>query len=289
MKEFKRDNKNNYKNNKPRPNKPQRQGQPQERLGSRDSYGEEEKETSFIVGRNAVKEALKSGRPLDKLFIQNIQNKSSLGEIIALAKERNIPIKELTAQKLNQMSAGENHQGVIISCSAKEFVSLDEAFDSLNGEAPFFVIADEIEDPHNLGAIIRTAESAGANAVIIPKRRGVSLTSAVARTSAGAIEHMNVVRVTNLVDTIKSLQKRGVWVYCADMDGERWCQANLTGPLAIVIGSEGRGVGRLIKESCDGVLSLPMNGKINSLNASVACGIILYEATRQRLGIKSRG
>lgn len=293
MKEFKKDFNKNFKSkdgfkNKSRPFEKERQDRKNsERRGFKDE-AEQGTENSFIVGRNAVKEALKSDRPLDKLFIQNLENKAALGEIIAIAKEKGIPIKEVSGQKLIQMAGGENHQGVVLSCSAKEFMTLDEVFDSLGDEEPFFVICDEIEDPHNLGAIIRTAEAAGANAVIIPKRRGVSLTAAVAKSSAGAIEHMNVVRVTNLVDTIKQLKKRGVWVYCADMDGSNWCESNLTGALALVIGSEGRGVGRLIKENCDGVLSLPMNGKINSLNASVAIGILLYEATRQRLSIKAR-
>ena len=275
MKEFKREHKKDFNRNSKREN-PQKE---KDFSPSNDS--------SFIVGRNAVREALKSDRPLDKLFVQNLQNKGSLGELVSLAKEKGIPVKEMSAEKLSKMSEGENHQGIILSCSAKEYKTLEEVFASLDGKEPFFVMADEIEDPHNLGAIIRTAEAAGADAVIIPKRRGVSLTAAVARTSAGAIEHMDVVRVTNLVDTIKELKKMGVWVYCADMDGENWCEANLKGALCLVIGSEGKGVGRLIKENCDGVLSLPMCGRINSLNASVAAGILLYEATRQRLSIKA--
>ena len=275
MKEFKREHKKDFNRNSKREN-PQKE---KDFSPSNDS--------SFIVGRNAVREALKSDRPLDKLFVQNLQNKGSLGELVSLAKEKGIPVKEMSAEKLSKMSEGENHQGIILSCSAKEYKTLEEVFASLDGKEPFFVMADEIEYPQNLGAIIRTAEAAGADAVIIPKRRGVSLTAAVARTSAGAIEHMDVVRVTNLVDTIKELKKMGVWVYCADMDGENWCEANLKGALCLVIGSEGKGVGRLIKENCDGVLSLPMCGRINSLNASVAAGILLYEATRQRLSIKA--
>lgn len=247
-----------------------------------------ENKGSFIIGRNAVTEALKGSRDIDRLYIQNVENKSAMGKIIALAKDKGIPIKEVSAQKLAEMADGEIHQGVIASCSAKNFSTLEEVFEMLNGESPFFIIADELEDPHNLGAIIRTAEAAGANAVIIPKRRGVGLTATVARTSAGAIEYMPVVRVTNIVDTIKQLKEKNIWIYGADMDGENWCQTDFSGGVALVIGSEGKGISRLVRENCDVIVSLPMCGNINSLNASVAAGILMYEVTRQRLAIKAK-
>ena len=185
---------------------------------------------------------------------------------------------------------GPHHQGIAAVAACKQYATLDDLFAAAEqkGEPPFFVICDELNDPHNLGAIARSAEAAGAHGVIIPKHRSAGLTSTVYKASAGAVEYMPIARVGNISDTIKTLKKRGVWVYGLDMDGDMWCQTDLTGPLALVVGSEGAGFGRLVREQCDGLLSLPMAGRINSLNASVACGIALYEAARQRGGIAAR-
>ncbi len=249
---------------------------------------EREKREDLITGRNAVTEALKSGRALDSVLVARGERQGSIGAILARCRENGIPIKETDVRKLDAMAA--NHQGIIAIAACKEFVSVDELFAAAEakGEPPFFIVCDELEDPHNLGAILRTAEAAGAHGVIVPRRRSVGLTSTVYKASAGAVEYVPVARVANINDTLRLLKKRGVWVYGLDMDGEAWCEADLTGSMALVVGSEGRGVSRLVKENCDHILSLPMTGHINSLNASVACGIVLYEATRQRKGIKAK-
>lgn len=240
-----------------------------------------------IVGRNAVMEALKAGRPLDSVLIARGERQGSIGAIVARCRENGIPIKETDSRKMDFMA--QNHQGVIAVAACKDYVTLDELFAvaEQRGEPPFFIVCDELEDPHNLGAILRTAEAAGAHGVVVPRRRAVGLTGAVYKASAGAVEYVPVARVANITDALKEMKKRGVWVYGLDMDGEDWCSADLTGAMALVVGSEGRGVSRLVRENCDFVLSLPMVGKINSLNASVACGIVLYEASRQRQGIKA--
>lgn len=240
-----------------------------------------------IVGRNAVMEALKAGRPLDSVLIARGERQGSIGAIVARCRENGIPIKETDSRKMDFMA--QNHQGVIAVAACKDYVTLDELFAvaEQRGEPPFFIVCDELEDPHNLGAILRTAEAAGAHGVVVPRRRAVGLTGAVYKASAGAVEYVPVARVANITDALKEMKKRGVWVYGLDMDGEDWCSADLTGAMALVVGSEGRGVSRLVRENCDFVLSLPMVGKINSLNASVACGIVLYEASRQRKGIKA--
>ena len=188
------------------------------------------------------------------------------------------------------MCGGAAHQGVVAVASVKEYANLDDVFALAKerGEAPFLIVADGLEDPHNLGAVLRVAECAGAHGVIIPKRRSVGLTYAVGKASAGAVEYVPVVRVNSLPAVLDELKDRGVWLYAADMDGEPWCGVDYAGPCAIVIGSEGFGVSRLVKEKCDFVISLPMKGKINSLNASVACGIVCYEVARQRAGIHSK-
>ncbi|MBR5486248.1 MAG: 23S rRNA (guanosine(2251)-2'-O)-methyltransferase RlmB [Oscillospiraceae bacterium] len=242
---------------------------------------------NIIAGKNAVTEALSGEREIDSIYLLKGSN-ASAAKIIALAKKAGIPIKETTAQKLDSMADGVTHQGVVATVAAHKFATVEEILQRADGEHPFIIIADSIEDPHNLGAIIRTAEAAGAHGVIIPKRRGVSLTATVAKTSAGAIEHMPVARVSNLVATVKDLKKKGIWVYGADMDGQTWCQTDMSGGVALVIGSEGEGISRLLKEECDFVLSLPMNGKINSLNASVAAGILMYEVARQRGGYRAK-
>jgi len=249
----------------------------------------EEKGTQdYIAGRNAVTEALKAGRPLDSVFIARGERQGSLGAIMARCREQGIPIKEADSRKLDAMAP--NHQGVIAVAACKEYVTLEELFAAAEAknESPFFVVCDELADPHNLGAILRTAEAAGAHGVIVPRRRSVGLTSTVYKASAGAVEYVPVARVANITDTLKELKKRGVWVYGLDMNGESWCSTDLTGAVALVVGSEGHGMTRLVREQCDFVLSLPMAGQINSLNASVACGIVLYEAARQRQGIFAR-
>ncbi len=242
----------------------------------------------IIAGRNAVSEALRSGREIDRLLVAKGAS-GSVAVLIAKARERGIPVKDVDSRKLDAM-CGAHHQGVAAVAACKEFATVEDLFAVAKerGEAPFFVVCDELEDPHNLGAIVRSAEAVGAHGVIIPKRRSVGLTVAVYKASAGAIEYVPVARVTNINDTLRELKERGVWVYGLDMDGEPWCAADLTGAVALVVGSEGRGLGRLVKEQCDFVLSLPMLGKVNSLNASVACSLMLYETARQRGGIAAR-
>ncbi|MBE6749159.1 MAG: 23S rRNA (guanosine(2251)-2'-O)-methyltransferase RlmB [Ruminococcaceae bacterium] len=245
---------------------------------------ERENEKDVIFGRNSVAEAIKSGRPLDSVMVARGEKSGSIPKIVADAKKAGIVIKEVDSKKLDFICGHNNHQGIAAMGAVKEYSSIEDIFATAEerNEAPFIIICDEIEDPHNLGAIIRTAEAAGAHGVIIPKRRSASLSFTVAKTSAGAVEFMHVARVTNIPQTIEELKKRGVWVYCADMDGEPFYKSNLKGAIALVIGSEGNGVGRLVKEKCDVTLSMPMKGKINSLNASVAAGILMYEVSRQR-------
>lgn len=237
-----------------------------------------------LEGRNAVLEVLKSGRDVEKIYLQKGGVEGTLRRIAGQAKERGIVVQEVAKQKLDAMSQTKNHQGVIALVSAHEYAEISDilARAKEKGEPPFIVILDEITDPHNLGAVLRTAECAGAHGVIIPKRRSVGLTPVVGKTSAGAVEHIPVAKVTNLAAAISELQKAGLWVACVDMDGDTYFTSNLTGPLALVIGSEGGGVGRLVKEKCDFTVSIPMYGKINSLNASVATALLLYEVVRQR-------
>ncbi len=238
----------------------------------------------IIVGRNPVVEAIKSGRVIDKILIKKGKYEGSIVSIVKKAKENGIIIQEVEKQKLDAIANGENHQGVIAYVSAYEYSSLEDIFDiaQKRGEPPFIIMCDKITDPHNLGAIIRTANCSGAHGVIIPKRNSATLNSIVAKTSAGAVEYTPVVKVTNLSDTIENLKKQGVWVAAADMDGEDMHKANLTGAICLVIGSEGSGVSRLVKENCDFVVSIPMRGDINSLNASVAASVLMYEILRQR-------
>ncbi len=242
-----------------------------------------------IAGRNAVSEALKAGRPIDSLYVQKGEKSGTLLALIARAKERGIAVKETDPRKLRYLCGGEAHQGVVAMAAVKGYASLDEVFAlaQARGEPPFLVVCDELEDPHNLGAVIRTAECAGAHGIIVPQRRGVGLTYAVGKASAGAVEYLPVVRAQNLVNLLEELKRRGVWIYAADMDGSPWCETDFTGPVALVIGSEGRGVGRLVKEKSDFVVSLPIRGHVNSLNASVAAGVLCYEVCRQRLGLKA--
>ncbi len=240
---------------------------------------------NLVIGRNAVIELLKSGREVECVYIAKGEREGSVKSIIALCREKKIVIKDVDKRKLEALSAGANHQGVAASVPAHEYSSVEDilSYAEERGEAPFIVICDEIEDSHNLGAIIRTAEACGVHGIIIPKRRSVGLNFIVAKTSCGALEYMRVARVGNLAQTIDELKKRNIWVYAADMDGQRWDKTDYSGGAALVVGNEGSGIGRLIKEKCDVTVSLPMLGHINSLNASVASGIIMYEIARQRL------
>lgn len=250
---------------------------------------QEENNKDIIAGRNPVTEALRSGRSIDCIYIAKGELSGSVKVIAALANEKHIPIKEVDRKKLDFMTSHSTHQGVAAVASVKNYATIDDIFalSEERGEQPFIIVLDEIEDPHNLGAIIRTAECAGAHGIIIPKRRAAGLNYTVGKSSAGAYEYVPVARVTNIAASIDELKERGCWVYGADMDGQNYCSSDLKGAAALVIGSEGKGLGRLVREKCDVILSLPMLGKINSLNASVAAGILMYEFTRQRLNLKA--
>ena len=246
---------------------------------------EKEKEKSnIIVGRNPVTEALKSGRDIDKLMIST--EDGSMKKILALAKERRIPIMKVEKSALDRLAPGQAHQGVCAYVSAYAYAELEDIFRIAEerGEAPFIIVLDNLEDPHNLGAIMRTAECAGAHGIIIPKRRACGLTEVVAKASAGAIEYMPCVKVTNIAQTIEELKERGIWVAACDMGGQEYYKADLKGKLAVVIGSEGFGISRLVREKCDFVVSMPMVGRITSLNASNAAAVIIYEVRKQRDG-----
>ena len=239
-----------------------------------------------IEGRNAVIEAYRAGRPIDKLFILDGCQDGPILTIKREAKAKQTPVKFVTKERLDQLSETGKHQGVIAYAAAYEYATVEEILDNARqkGEAPFLFLLDNIEDPHNLGAIIRTANLAGAHGVIVPKNRAAGLTADVAKTSAGALNFTPVARVTNLAKTIEELKKEGIWFVCADMGGTTMYDLNLKGPIGLVIGNEGEGVGRLVKEKCDMVASIPMKGDIDSLNASVAAGVLAYEIVRQRLG-----
>ena len=238
-----------------------------------------------IEGRNAVIEAYRAGRPIDKLFILDGCQDGPILTIKREAKAKQTPVKFITKERLDQLSETGKHQGVIAYAAAYEYATVEEILDNARqkGEAPFLFLLDNIEDPHNLGAIIRTANLAGAHGVIVPKNRAAGLTAVVAKTSAGALNFTPVARVTNLAKTIEELKKEGIWFVCADMGGTTMYDLNLKGPIGLVIGNEGEGVGRLVKEKCDMVASIPMKGDIDSLNASVAAGVLAYEIVRQRL------
>lgn len=250
-----------------------------------DNNKNEKQENGLIVGRNAVLEALKSERAIDTLLVAKGERNGSVGRIIASCRENGTVIKEVDKRKLDFLCGNGNHQGVAAYAASHEYAELEDIFNLAKeqNEDPFIIICDELEDPHNLGAIIRTAECAGAHGIIIPKRRSVSLTWAVGKAAAGALEYMPVVRVTNLASTLDELKERGVWIYSADMDGKNYSKTDFSGAVGLVIGSEGNGVGKLIKEKSDFIVSLPMKGKITSLNASVAAGILMYEVSRQRI------
>ena len=237
-----------------------------------------------IEGRNAVIEAYRAGRPIDKLFILDGCQDGPILTIKREAKAKQTPVKFVTKERLDQLSETGKHQGVIAYAAAYEYATVEEILDNARqkGEAPFLFLLDNIEDPHNLGAMIRTANVAGAHGVIIPRNRAVGLTATVAKTSAGALNYTPVVKVTNIAQTIEELKKRGVWFACADMEGTPMYDLNLTGAIGLVIGNEGAGVGKLVREKCDMVASIPMKGEIDSLNASVAAGVLAYEIVRQR-------
>ena len=237
-----------------------------------------------IEGRNAVLEALRAGKPIDKLYVLDGCPDGPVRTIIREAKKGDTIINYVKKQRLDQLSETGHHQGVIAMAASYEYATVEDILEKARekGEAPFIFVLDNIEDPHNLGAMIRTANLAGAHGVIIPKRRAVGLTPTVARTSAGAINYTPVAKVTNLKQTMEQLKKEGMWFVCADMDGTPYYQMDLKGPMGLVIGNEGEGVSRLIKETCDFVASIPMKGDIDSLNASVAAGVLAFEIARQR-------
>ena len=243
-------------------------------------------ERNTIEGRNPVFEALTAGMPIDKILVSETAKKEALGKIFRLAKEKGVPVQTVKPQKLSELSETEASQGVIALCAAASYVSVEDLLlrAEKKGTAPFLIIADEITDPHNLGAIIRTANAAGADGVIIPKNRSAGIGAIAAKTSAGAVSYTPVARVVNLGQTIDRLKERGVWVMGADMSGESdLFHSDLTGPIAVVVGSEGKGISRLIKEKCDFLVRIPMLGEINSLNASVAAAVMMYEIVRQRM------
>lgn len=239
----------------------------------------------MIEGRNAVIEAFRAGKTIDKVYILDGCQDGPVMTIRREASKRDVQIKYVTKERLDQLSETGRHQGVIAQAAAYEYAAVEDMLQAARdrGEAPFLFLLDNIEDPHNLGAIIRTANLAGAHGVIIPKNRAVGLTATVARTSAGALNYTPVAKVTNLSKTIEELKKEGLWFVCADMDGTTMYSLDLKGPIGLVIGSEGEGVGRLVKEKCDMTAAIPMKGDIDSLNASVAAGVLAYEIVRQRL------
>ena len=237
-----------------------------------------------IVGRNPVSEAIRSSRTIDRILVTKGGKTGAIVGILAKAKEKQIPIKEVDSKKLDFLAGNENHQGIIAMAAVKEYSSVEDIFALAEDrqEKPFIVVLDEIEDPHNLGAIIRTAECTGVHGIIIPKRRSATLSFAVGKASAGAVEYVPVARVTNIANTIDELKERGLWVFGADMNGTDYTECDFDGAVALVIGNEGKGIGRLVREKCDQIVSLPMKGKINSLNASVATGVLMYAVSSKR-------
>ena len=245
--------------------------------------GLEESSSNSVCGRNAVLELLKSGRAVDKLFVRKGDREGSITLIVAEAIARKIPVIEVEKGKIEALAMGANHQGVVAMAAAKEYVSVDEILEiaAARNEKPLIVIADEIADPHNLGAIIRCAEGAGAHGLIIPKRRSTGLTAVVDKASAGALEHLAIAKVANLASTIDDLKEKGVWIYGAEADGDTYYNTHFDSATAIVVGSEGGGISRLIREKCDFIISIPMYGNVNSFNVSCAAAVILCEASRQ--------
>ena len=265
-------------------NRPQKDRRTGEKVAKAAPLDVVELPEDMVAGRNAVMEALKGSRSVNKLMIANGSTEGSIKEIIAVAKEKGVNIQYWDRSKLDSIARGIRHQGVLAQVAPVQYAELEDILQVAKdrNEPPFIVLLDELEDPHNLGAILRTADAAGVHGVLIPKHRSCPLSATVAKTSAGAVEHVPVARVGNLVQTIKKLKQEGLWVAAADMDGKDYYDTDLTGPLLLIIGSEGQGVGRLVKEQCDFVVRIPMVGKINSLNASVAGSILMYEAMKQR-------
>lgn len=249
-------------------------------------YNEEKEYEDQVEGRNSVIELLEAGRDINKIFVSNGEKNGSINKIIAMAKERKIIISEVNKVKLEQMAHSNNHQGVIAIVPPYNYCSIEDILEEAKSkeEDALILILDGIEDPHNLGAIIRTAETAGVHGIIIPKRRACGVNSTVTKVAAGAVEHMKIARVNNINEAIRVLKDNGVWICGTDMDANQYhYEQDLTGPLGIVIGSEGYGMGKLVKENCDFLVKIPMKGKITSLNASVSSGIVVYEAVRQRM------
>ncbi len=239
----------------------------------------------IIVGRNSVTEALRSGRPINKLLVQDGIKGGSIGEIINLAKEKRVLVEFVKVEKLDQMSQGIRHQGAIALGAPVRFYELDEVLEAVKskGEVPFLLLFDELQDPQNVGALIRTADAAGVHGILMPQRRSCPLNAVVAKISAGAVEYVPVIKIGNITQTINDLKAKGFWIIGADMEGTvNYFDANLTGPIVLIIGAEGKGLGRLVKENCDSVVKIPMSGSIASLNASAAGAILLYEVVRQR-------
>ena len=253
-----------------------------------DRFADNEEESLVIYGRNAVLEAFRSGKTIDRLYVQEGVADGTLQSILRTAKKTDAVINFVNKDRLNKYAEGDKHQGVVAMAAAYNYAEVEDILNAAKekGEPPFIIVLDDIEDPHNLGAIIRTANQAGAHGVIIPKRHAVGLTATVARTSAGAINYTPVAKVTNISRTIEELKEKGIWFACADMSGELMYNCNLTGAIGLVIGSEGSGVSRLVKEKCDFVVKIPMFGQIDSLNASVAAGVLSYEIVRQRMNTK---
>jgi 23S rRNA (guanosine2251-2'-O)-methyltransferase len=251
-------------------------------------YNEETEK--LIIGKNAISEYFESGRPINSILIAKGKKTAALMKLVLKAKELEISIKTVDTKRLDMLCRGGNHQGIIATAAAQSYASLEDIFNLAyqRKEPPFLLIADEIEDPHNLGAIIRTAECAGVHGIIIPKRRSPGLNFTVGKASAGAIEHILTARVTNLSSTVDSLKQKGIWVYGADTSGCDWGKTDFRGPVALIVGNEGRGISRILKEKCDMLVSLPVYGKINSLNVSVAAGIFLYEIAKQRANNAAR-
>lgn len=264
-----------------------RQSKPDKARRKEDVFVEvvdEEEQQDLVAGRIPAIEVLKSERDINKVFIQEGLSGSKMNEIQQLSKKRNVQISFVPKVKLDRLVEGVNHQGVVVAAAAFQYATIDDLFDAAakKGEDPFFIILDGVEDPHNLGSIMRTADASGAHGIIIPKRRAVGLTATVAKASTGAIEHVPVARVTNLTQTINDLKERGVWFYGTDMEGQDYRKWDTSMPLALVIGNEGKGITRLVKEQMDGMLTIPMTGHVQSLNASVAASLLMYEVFRGR-------
>ncbi|WP_405379222.1 23S rRNA (guanosine(2251)-2'-O)-methyltransferase RlmB [Phascolarctobacterium sp.] len=240
--------------------------------------------TDIIAGRNAVSEALRGNRSINKIVVQEGARGGSLGELLALAKAKGVPVETVKAEKLDKMAPGIRHQGVAALAAPIAFQTLDDVFAkaAAKNEAPFLLLLDELQDPQNVGALIRTADAAGVHGVLMPRRRSCPLNAVVAKISAGAVEYVPVVQIGNIAQTMEELKARGCWIIGADMDGVDFYAANMTGPIVLVIGAEGKGIGRLVKQKCDDIVSIPMNGGVNSLNASNAGAVLMYEVVRQR-------